>query len=72
MSEHSWRGDSIRETFKGLGRSVRALFERPGLNQWLSELTIEIGAQPLATSQKELAAIKHGLAEHTRDARTLR
>jgi hypothetical protein len=72
MSEHTWRGDSIRETVKGLGRSVRALFERPGLDQRLWELSIEIGAPPLATSQKELAAITHGLAEHTGDAGTLR
>jgi lipopolysaccharide biosynthesis protein len=50
---------SIRETFAALGRSARALSERPGLDQSLAERTSEVSRlqQALAAREAELGTI---------------
>ena len=65
---------SIREIFGALGRSVRALSEKPALDQSLSEQITEIGAlrQVLAGREDELAASKQELSKSTTEIGTLR
>jgi hypothetical protein len=65
---------AIRETFGTLGRSVRALSERPGLDRSLSDHTSEISRlrQTLVASEDELATLRQGLSESTGEIDALR
>lgn len=68
------RAGAIRETFETLGRSVRALSERPGLDQALSDRNCEIDrlAGILTERAAEIAGLRRTLSERTGEVGKLR